>query len=385
MRILDLMPRVLFITQHRPDRSPGQRFRFEQYMPALERAGWRCDHSHLVNTDDDRILYQRGNYWEKARFVRRCMAMRQRDVDRMNDYDVIFIYREALMTRSIRFEERFRKSRAKLVFDFDDAVWLMSVSEANRRWKWVKDPGKTSKLIALSDRIFAGNAYLADYARRFNPSTLIVPTTIDTDEYVPRSGARSEGPIVIGWSGSLTTIQHFRYAIPALRALKAKYGDRIAIRVIGDGTYREEELGVVGLPWRKETELDDLRAMDIGIMPLPDDEWARGKCGLKGLQYMALGIPTILSPVGVNSEIIRDGEDGFLASTTQEWVDKVSRLVEDAELRARMGSAARRTVEDRYSLRAWQDRYVAYFNELIDQRTNDRNDRTEKDRAHARP
>lgn len=379
------MPRVLFITQHRPDRSPGQRFRFEQYMPALERAGWRCDHSPLASADDDRILYQKGNYWEKARFVRRCHAVRQRDVERMDDYDVIFIYREALMTRSIRYEERFRRSRARLVFDFDDAVWLMSVSEANRRWKWIKDPGKTSKLIALSDRVFAGNAYLADYARRFNPATVIVPTTIDTDEYLPRTGERPPGRVVIGWSGSITTIQHFRYAIPALRALKAKYGDRIAVRVVGDGSYREEELGVQGLPWRKETELDDLRAMDIGIMPLPDDEWARGKCGLKGLQYMALGIPTLMSPVGVNTEIIRDGHDGFLPSTTEEWVEKLSRLVEDAELRGRMGMAARRTVEDRYSLRAWQDRYVAHFNELIDQRTNDRNDRTEKDRAHARP
>lgn len=357
--------RVLFITQHRPERSPGQRFRFEQYLPALEAAGWQWDHSHLVNADDDRILYQHGNYWEKARFVRRCHRIRRADVARMNDYDVIFIYREALMTRSIRYEKRFKAGRAKLIFDFDDAVWLPSTSDANRRWAWMKDPGKTSKLIALCDRVFAGNAYLADYARRFNPSgTLVVPTTIDTDEYLPKQG-RSDGPVVIGWSGSITTIQHFRYAIPALQELKARYGDRIAIRVIGDGTYREPALGVEGLPWKKATELDDLRAMDIGIMPLPDDEWARGKCGLKGLQYMALGLPTIMSPVGVNSEIIRDGDDGFLASTTEEWVTRLARLVEDADLRRRMGEAARRTVVERYSLNAWKDRYVDDFNELI--------------------
>lgn len=358
------MPRVLFIASHRPDRSPGQRFRFEQYIGALEKAGWRCDHSHIVTAEDDRILYRPGNYLEKARFVQRCYKVRQGDVERMNDYDVIFLYREALMTRSIRFEQKFRRGRAKLIFDFDDSVWLPNVSDANRRWSWLKDASKTSRLIGMSDLVFAGNAYLADYARRFNASTLIMPTTIDTDEYRPRQG-RSEGPVVIGWSGSITTIQHFRFAIPALRALKDTYGDRVAFRVIGDGTYAEPALGVQGLPWRKETELDDLRAMDIGIMPLPDDEWARGKCGLKGLQYMALGLPTIMSPVGVNSEIIQDGQDGFLAGSTEEWVRKLSRLIDDADLRRRTGEAARKTVVERYSLQAWKDRYVNYYNELI--------------------
>lgn len=363
------MPRVLFIASHRPERSPGQRFRFEQYLSALERDGWSYDHSHLVTAEDDRILYSKGNYFEKARFVRRCHQLRQRDVERMNDYDVIFLYREALMTRSIRYELKFRRSRAKLIFDFDDSVWLPNVSDANRRWGWLKDASKTSKLIGLSDKVFAGNAYLAEYAERYNPRTVVIPTTIDTDEYQPKWNAPvtrvDDGRVVIGWSGSITTIQHFKYAIPALTILKEKYGDRIAIRVIGDGSYAEPALGVQGLPWRKETELDDLRTMDIGIMPLPDDEWARGKCGLKGLQYMALGIPTLMSPVGVNSTIIRDGEDGQLATTTEDWVGKISRLIEDADLRQRMGRAARRTVEERYSLRAWQERYMQHYNELI--------------------
>jgi glycosyltransferase involved in cell wall biosynthesis len=358
------MPRILFIAQHRPDRSPGQRFRFEQYLGHLERNGYRCEVSPIVSEADDRILYRPGNYLRKAAFVRRSIAIRQRDVRRMNEFDLIFIFREALMTRSIRFEQRFRRSRAKLVFDFDDAIWLQNVSEANKWFSWVKDAGKTSKLITLSDLVFAGNAYLAGYARRFNPDTVVVPTTIDTEEYVPVARA-GEGPVVIGWSGSITTIQHFRYAIPALQAIKAKYGDRVAIRVVGDGTYREPALGVEGLPWRKETELDDLRAMDIGIMPLPDDEWARGKCGLKGLQYMALGIPAIMSPVGVNSEIIRHGVNGLLASTTEDWVACLGRLIEDAEARRSMGRAARATVEEHYSVHAWRDRYVQHFDRLL--------------------
>ncbi len=376
------MARILFIASHRPDRAPGQRFRFEQYFGHLQRNGYQCELSYLVEENDDRVLYQRGHYLDKARFVQRCISKRKADVARMNDYDIIFLFREALMTRSTRFEKAFRRSRAKLVFDFDDAIWLQNVSEANRSWAWIKDPGKTSKIIGLCDLVFAGNAYLADYARRYNPNVTIVPTTIDTDEYRPRTKA-GEGPVCIGWSGSITTIQHFQYAIPALQRLKQRFGDRITIRVVGDGSYRLPELGIEGLPWRRDTELADLGAMDIGIMPLPDDEWAKGKCGLKGLQYMGMGLPTIMSPVGVNGEIITDGVDGFLATTTDEWVEKLSRLVEDADLRRRMGEAARRTVEQRYSVTAWKDRYVQHFDQLLNNEHHGSHHGTEKDRAHA--
>ncbi|MCC6840087.1 MAG: glycosyltransferase family 4 protein [Flavobacteriales bacterium] len=360
------MARILFIASHRPDRAPGQRFRFEQYFHHLEQNGHQCELSFLVGQQDDRVLYTRGNYLGKARFVRRAIRKRSADLARVNDFDIVFIFREALMTRSIRFEEGFKRSRAKLVFDFDDAIWLPNVSEANRAWAWMKDPGKTSRIIAMCDLVFAGNAYLAEYARAFNKRVEVVPTTIDTGEYVPRT-ARPDGPVIIGWSGSVTTIQHFRYAVPALQKLKAKYGDRIAFRVVGDGTFRHEELGITGLPWRKDTELDDLRAMDIGIMPLPDDEWARGKCGLKGLQYMALGIPTLMSPVGVNTEIIHHGVNGFLPRNDNEWVELISCLVEDADLRARLGAEARRTVEQRFSVLAWRDTYLNLFNSLIHQ------------------
>lgn len=372
------MPSILFLASHRAGRSPNQRFRFEQYMGHLEANGFRCELSPLVEATDDAFLYKPGHFVDKLRFVRRSIAKRRRDLSRAKDFDIVFVCREALMTRSTYFERALHRSGARVVYDFDDSIWLSNVSDANRRWSWVKDPSKTSKLIALADRVFAGNAYLADYARPFNKAVAIVPTTIDTDEYLPRA-SRPDGPICIGWSGSITTIQHFRYALPALKVIHERYGDRIRFRVVGDGSYRVPELGIEGLPWRKDTELDDLRAMDIGIMPLPDDEWARGKCGLKGLQYMALGIPTLMSPVGVNTEIIREGVDGFLPRTTDEWVDRLARLIDDADLRRRMGEEARRTVEQRYSTRAWRDRYLQHFEEML--RTPSRREQNQPTRA----
>jgi len=361
------MPSILFIASHRRDRAPGQRFRFEQYFDHLGRNGFHCELSHLVTEQDDAVLYRKGHYMDKARFVHGCSRIRRADLRRSPEFDIVFIFREALMTRSTAFEKAFRKSGARIVYDFDDSIWLPNVSNANRRWAWMKDPDKTARIIALSDLVFAGNNYLADYARGHNPNVMVVPTTIDTDEYLPVP-VRNQGPVTIGWSGSITTIQHFQHALPFLRVIKDRFGDRVAFRVIGDGTYHEPSLGIQGMPWRKDTELQDLAGIDIGIMPLPDDPWARGKCGLKGLQYMGLGMPTIMSPVGVNTEIIQDGVNGYLADGTEEWVQKVATLVEDADLRRRMGGEARRTVEERYSVHTWRDRYLTIFKNLIEER-----------------
>ncbi len=310
------------------------------------------------------MLYKKGNALKKAAAMRKAQKIRRADAKRASEFDVVFLFREALMTGSIEYEKLIKAAGPKIIYDFDDAIWIQSVSEANKKWSWLKDPNKTSKLIELSDVIFAGNRYLADYAGGYNDNIKVIPTTIDTEEYVSvQRTARSK--VVIGWSGSITTIQHFEFAIPILKQIKEKFGDKVEFSVVGDGTYENPGLGIRGLPWRKESELTDLQNMDIGIMPLPDDEWARGKCGLKGLQYMGVGVATIMSPVGVNSEIIQDGENGFLAAEIEDWVNKLTQLIESEELRQKIGTAGRRTVVEKYSVAAWKDAYLNAFNELI--------------------
>ena len=226
-----------------------------------------------------------------------------------------------------------------------------------RLFSWVKNPAKINKIMALCDLVFAGNQYLAEYASRFNNQVTVIPTTIDTDEYV-RIPKNLEGPVIIGWSGSLTTIKHFELAIPFLRILKEKYGDQIEIKVIGDANYIHEELGIRGLAWKREDEVKELSTFDIGIMPLVDDEWSRGKCGLKGLQYMALEIPALMSPVGVNTEIIQRGVNGFLPESTEDWVQQISLLIENPDLRKNMGLAARETVVSNYSIDSQKKNYL---------------------------
>ena len=268
------------------------------------------------------------------------------------------------MTGSTYFEKRFGRSRAKLIYDFDDAIWHFDISEANKKFGWLKNPGKTAKIISYADLVIAGNQYLAEYAKHHNNRVEIIPTTIDADSYTRIPVTRQDEKIVIGWSGSLTTMKHFDYAVPFLKMIKQKFGDKIIIKAIGDPNYRNEELGIRGDQWSEAKEVQDLSTFDIGIMPLPNDEWAKGKCGLKGLQYMALEIPVVISPVGVNTEIVHDGVNGFLAASNEEWVVKISELINSPERRRSIGAEGRKTVVDRYSVSSQKMNYLRIFKEM---------------------
>ncbi len=351
--------KALFLSVHRPERSPSQRFRFEQYLGWLRHQGVECEHSWALDAEDDAFFYGHGAPHRKAWVGLKAVGRRARLAlsRKLARFDVALVQREALFTGPPFVERAVQRAGAGLVFDYDDSIWLTNVSDANRSFGWLKSAGKTDAVIRRADLVFAGNAYLADHARPLSSRVEIVPTTIDTDEYQPRR-RREGGPICIGWSGSFSTLAHFKAVVPVLQRVKARLGERVTFRVIGEARYREPALDVQGEPWRLESELDDLARIDVGLMPLPDNAWTRGKCGLKGLQYMALGVPTLMSPVGVNAEIVHDGESGFLPRTDDEWVERLCALAQDAALRRRIGDAGRQVVVERYSVRAWRDRYL---------------------------
>jgi glycosyltransferase involved in cell wall biosynthesis len=316
----------------------------------------------LLSTNDDNFFYSKGKILRKGLIVLKSIWKRTCEVLKASNYDIVFVQRECFMLGTSFFEKKFAK-RSKLIFDFDDSIWIQNISEANKIFSIFKDAGKTKTIIQVADLVFAGNNYLADFARQFNKNVVIVPTTIDTDLYRPVKKYPKE-KICIGWSGSVTTIEHMETKIIALSEIKNRYLEKVYFKIIGDGNYYNKVLQTKGLPWIKNTEVQDMSEFDIGIMPLPDTEWAKGKCGLKGLQYMALGVPTIMSPVGVNSEIIQDGKNGFLADSDEEWVNKLSLLIESFELRQKIGEAGRKTVEEKYSIHANSTLYLRYFDQL---------------------
>lgn len=359
------MHKILFIGAHRFNRSPSQRFRFEQYFSFLRENGFECHLSPLLNEKEDKIFYNKGNLFGKIVVVINSFLKRKTDITKAKEYDIIFIQREAFMTGTTFFERKLKETGKKIIFDFDDAVWLPNVSEGNKKFEWLKNPSKTSMLISLSDLVITGNNYLKSYAIKYNRNVLIIPTTIDTDYHRKKNLAKTDDRICIGWTGSHTTISHFEHAIPALQKLKEKFGNKIYFKVIGDNKYENKEIGIKGVQWNLETEISDLSEIDIGIMPLPDTDWTRGKCGLKALQYMALQIPCVMSPVGVNSEIVSDGINGFLVKDEKEWVEKISMLIENPELRIKIGKEARKTVEDNYSVNSQKEKYLACMKRLL--------------------
>lgn len=358
------MPKILIIADHRLNRSPSQRYRFEQYLDYFKSQGFDWELSEIITENDDKVFYAPGKYMAKAWILLKSIFIRLKDLQRAKNFDIIFIQREALLLGSSYFEKQFFKKH-KVIFDFDDSIWLLDTSPENKKFEFLKNPDKTKINIAHAHAVIAGNKFLANYAKQFNKNSIVIPTTIDTEFHIPKPELRSKEKIVIGWSGSISTIKHFEMAIPALKQIQHKYPNKIEIHVIGQSSYSHPDINVISKNWSAKTEVDNLNCFDIGIMPLPNDEWVKGKCGLKGLSYMACGIATIMSNVGVNSDIIEHGKNGFLAETEQEWVNCLSLLIENSDLRHKIGQAGRESVVKNYSVNAHKDTYVSVLKSLI--------------------
>lgn len=356
--------KLLCLVQHRYDRSPGQRFRIEQFLPYMQSNGWEITYSNIISEKDDAVFYASGHYFGKFFIMLKAFFHRMKDIRRAKHYDAVFIYREAFMLGTTRFEKKLARLNIPVVYDFDDSIWINDTSIGNKNLSWIKQPQKTKKICRYADVITVGNYFLAKYARQFNSEVRVFPTVIDTDYHKPCSKDDSN-VITIGWTGTEPTLKHFETAIPVLKSLYRKYGDQIRFRIIVNFTYHCPEIPVEVVHWNKSTEIKDLSEFDIGIMPLPDNNWTRGKCGFKGLQYMALEIPTVMSPVGVNMDIIQEGKNGCLADTGDEWFEKISALIESPELRKKLGKAGRKTVVEKYSKQAWQEKYLQFFDELV--------------------
>ena len=369
------MPSILIIADHRLNRSPSQRYRFEQYLDFFKANGFDWELSEIITEKDDTVFYHPGNYFKKAWILFKSLFIRLNDLRRAKQFEIVFIQREALLLGSSYFEKQFYK-RSKVIFDFDDSIWLLDTSPENKKFEFLKNPDKTKINILHAHAVIAGNTFLANYAKQFNQNVFIIPTTIDTEFHKPIEKvfvpiaigtAQADRKIVIGWSGSISTIKHFEMAIPVLKEIQAKYPNKIEIHVIGQGNYSHPELNIISKNWNSKTEVADLNQFDIGIMPLPNDEWVKGKCGLKGLSYMACGVATIMSAIGVNPDIIKHGENGFLATSQQDWIDSISLLIENSELRLKMGDAGRQTVVENYSVEANKHHYLDVLNSLIKQ------------------
>ena len=354
--------RVLAWVPQEVDTSPGQRYRIEQWDPSLREEGIEITYSPSTPARVTALLQQSGAVRPKAWGLTQAFSRRLREAWEASAFDLVYIFREGALFGPALAERLLSWNGIPFVFDFDDAVWVRYVSPANSYFSYLRFPGKTATLCRLARHVIAGNSYLRDYATRYNEHVSIVPSTIDTLKYEPISPRASTRP-VIGWTGSYSTVQYLRLIRPALVRLRARRDFRVV--VVGGTGFEIDGVEVEHRPWRSATEVQDLSDFNVGIMPLADTEWERGKCGLKALQYMALGIPPVVSPVGVNREIVDHGQNGFLASTEDDWVETLDRLLADGDLRLRVGRAARATVETRFSARVQAPRVAQILRSVV--------------------
>lgn len=332
------------------DTSPGQRFRIEQWEPYLRKAGIGIDYFSFTDEKLRQVLYKEGHTAAKIKGLIKANFRRLNHMFNASAYDAVYLYRAASMIGPAWMEKFLSRRKIPIIFDFDDAIFLTDTSKVNKKFAWAKFSGKTADICRLSTSVTVGNSYLAEYALKYNSSVFIVPTSIDTTKYKPNLNRNVEqnSRLVIGWTGSSTS----QYHLEAFEPILVKISDRfdVEIRVISDREPDFQRLPYVWIPWTAATEVKETLKFDIGIMPLPDNEWTRGKCAAKALICMALGLPVICSEVGTNREVIESGKNGFLANGEDDWMSAVQSLIENVDTRRSIGLEARKTVEQRYSM-----------------------------------
>jgi glycosyltransferase involved in cell wall biosynthesis len=293
----------------------------------------------------------------------RAWLRRTQTTRRASEFDIVYLYREAALVGPAWLERLARWRNPRFVYDFDDAIWLAYVSPRNRYLSYLKAPGKTKAICRMAAAITVGNETLAEFARRYNPAVTVVPSTVSLREYRPRPHPPVNPVPVIGWTGSHSSARYLCLVEGALRTLARRR--RFRFRVIGIEDYSLDGVDLECRPWRPETEVADLWALDIGIMPLFDDPWAQGKCAMKAIQYLGVGVPAVVSPVGASCDVVGDGVGGFQAASGDQWIEALERLLDDPGLRFRLGSAGRRRVEDHYSAEVQVPRVGALLRSLV--------------------
>jgi glycosyltransferase involved in cell wall biosynthesis len=354
--------RILFLVPYPAGQAPSQRFRYEQYLDQLTAHGIAYTLAPFLDEATWRILYKPGQAAQKVWGIVRGFGRRLKLMATARRYDFVFVHREAAPLGPPVFEWILAKVLGKkLIYDFDDAIWLPAISEANRIAAGLKFHGKVASICRWAYKNACGNAYLAAYARQFNPSTMVMPTTIDTKHLHNQvRDQATPGRLVIGWTGTHSTMKYLDQVVPVLARLEAE-GLDFEFRVISNQPPALPLNSLVYLPWNKSTEIADLLGFHVGLMPLEDDPWAKGKCAFKALQYMALGIPPLVSPVGMNTEVVQHGQNGFVCTTANDWETHLRQLLADASLRQHLGQAARATIVQRYSVQANTATFLGLF------------------------
>ncbi len=341
--------RVLFLTKYTAD-GPSSRYRVVQFLPFLEQRGiaWEMHALH----DSGYLAARYAGRSSSPFYLAQRVADRVRALTRASKYDVVFIQKEMFPHALDLPEWMLARAGVRTVVDLDDAIHLFYENASGWR-RPLRD--KIPRVLERASLVLAGNRYLEEYARRFTDRVRFFPTVVDTARVTAARKSASSTPVV-GWMGTPETAPYLRALAPVLEEVARRAP--ISLFVVGADAPAVRGVTVRAKPWSEREEVDDLHQMDVGVMPLPDDAWSRGKCSLKLLQYMSAGVASIASPRGSAPEIVSDGVDAFLCDTDEEWRERLLELATSPDLRSAVGARARRRVEADYSLATWGPRFV---------------------------
>jgi glycosyltransferase involved in cell wall biosynthesis len=328
--------KIVFLT-HSSDQ--GHRFRVEQYFPYLRDHGVKPEWQPLPGL------------WRE----------RWRLYNQLSSFDVVCIQRRLLPPFEFYW---IRKKSSKILFDLDDAIMYRSSRSPHPHS--LSSRVKFRWMVKGSDLVTVGNQFLKDEVLRVDPGKkiFIIPTCIDTDLYPQKKKISSSKEIILGWIGTKGNLRYLKKLEPVIEMLGRRFPE-VRLKIVSNDFYDSSHLPTIKKPWRLQEENEDLISFDIGLMPLDDDLWSRGKCGLKIIQYLSVGIPVVCTPVGINSDIVKDGENGFWATHRQAWIDRLSTLIQDPGLREQMGLKGIETVEKEYSLRVTSEKFFQVLQGLV--------------------
>ncbi len=353
--------KVLFIAPYPTAEAPSQRFRYEQYFSLMKKEGISFETSTFIDKKAWNILYKEGHYFAKISALIRGYLRRVRNLLSLRKYDVVFIHREVSPFGPPIFAWLITKIFKKYtIFDFDDAIWIPNASENNSKLTMLfKRFQNTGDICKWASVVSVGNKYLAEYAGKFNSRVVINPTTIETDDHHNVIKQHNNSVFVIGWTGSHSTLKYLNELYPILEKLESKFN--FEFHVIADVPPKFKLKSLRFVKWNKETEIEDLLKFNIGVMPLPDDIWSKGKCGFKALQYMALGIPAIVSNVGVNAEIVDHKVNGFVCNDQIDWEKYLELAITNPKLVEELSLHTRSKIVDNYSVKSNSLNFLKLF------------------------
>lgn len=343
--------------------AAGQRLKYEQYFDYWRENGYEITVSSFMDIPMWNIVYTRGNYALKILGTMRGYFRRLLDIFRVGRADLVYVFMWVTPFGTSFFERLFRLLSKRLVYDIEDNVLMEKGNDLNPFVNLLKSKDKTECLIGKADHVITSSPFLNDYCLGLNrnKACTYISSSVDTDLFSPVNLYSNAGKVTIGWTGTFSSKSYLDLLKNVFYELNKRCEFRL--RVIGNFQYELPGIDLEVIQWTKEKEVEDLQGIDIGVYPLVQDDWVLGKSGLKAIQYMAFGLPTVATNVGTTPRIIQQMENGWLVRTDEEWIDALEELVKNPDLRRKLGEAARMTVLENYSTHVIKSTYLSILNE----------------------